>query len=185
MAFVEPVTLRGAHVALEPLAREHEAGLKAAAADGELWQLWYTSVPAPDKTLEWIDAALDMRDEAGRAAVRRARAVDRRHRRQHALFQRGSRAPAARDRPHVVREARPAHGAQHRSEAPAADARVRDARTASPSSSARASSTSRRARRSRASARSRTASFAITSGCRTARSATPSCSASSRPSGRR
>ena len=38
-------------MAIEPLAREHEAGLQAAAADGELWRLWYTSVPAPDKTL--------------------------------------------------------------------------------------------------------------------------------------
>jgi N-acetyltransferase len=65
MAFIEPVTLRGAHVALEPLAREHEAGLRAAAADGELWQLWYTNVPAPDKTLAWIDAALAMRAELG------------------------------------------------------------------------------------------------------------------------
>ena len=65
MAFVEPVTLRGTHVMLEPLAREHEAGLKAAAADGELWRLWYTSVPAPDKTLEWIDAALAMREKLG------------------------------------------------------------------------------------------------------------------------
>ena len=65
MAFLEPVTLRGAHVALEPLAREHEAGLKAAAADGELWRLWYTSIPAPDRTLEWIDAALDMRAKLG------------------------------------------------------------------------------------------------------------------------
>ena len=65
MAFVEPVTLVGSHVRLEPLAREHEAGLKAAAADGELWQLWYTSVPMPEKTLEWIDAALDMRAKLG------------------------------------------------------------------------------------------------------------------------
>ena len=65
MAFVEPVSLRGTHVTLEPLAREHEAGLKAAAADGELWGLWYTSVPTPDKTLEWIDAALAMRDNLG------------------------------------------------------------------------------------------------------------------------
>ena len=65
MAFVEPVTLVGSHVRLEPLAREHEAGLKAAAADGELWQLWYTSVPVPEKTLEWIDAALDMRAKLG------------------------------------------------------------------------------------------------------------------------
>jgi RimJ/RimL family protein N-acetyltransferase len=65
MAFVEPVTLRGTHVMLEPLAREHEAGLKDAAADGELWHLWYTSVPTPDKTLDWIDAALAMRENLG------------------------------------------------------------------------------------------------------------------------
>ncbi len=65
MAFVEPVIFSGSHVRLEPLAREHEAGLRAAAADGELWQLWYTSVPAPDRTLEWIDAALAMRDKLG------------------------------------------------------------------------------------------------------------------------
>ena len=65
MALVEPVTLSGSHVRLEPLAREHEAGIKAAAADGKLWQLWYTSVPTPDRTLEWIDAALAMRDQLG------------------------------------------------------------------------------------------------------------------------
>ena len=34
-------------------------------ADGELWQLWYTSVPAPDKTAQWIDIALDMRERLG------------------------------------------------------------------------------------------------------------------------
>jgi RimJ/RimL family protein N-acetyltransferase len=65
MAFVAPVTLRGAHVALEPLGREHESGLRSAAADGELWRLWYTNVPAPEKTLEWIDAALAMREKHG------------------------------------------------------------------------------------------------------------------------
>jgi RimJ/RimL family protein N-acetyltransferase len=65
MAFIEPVTLEGKHVRIEPLAREHEAGVKAAAADGELWNLWYTSVPAPDKTAEWIDLALDMRAKLG------------------------------------------------------------------------------------------------------------------------
>ena len=65
MAFIEPVTLEGKHVRIEPLAREHAAGIKAAAADGELWRLWYTSVPAPDKTGEWLDAALDMRAKLG------------------------------------------------------------------------------------------------------------------------
>ena len=50
---------------LEPLAREHEAAIKKAAADGELWKLWYTSVPAPDKATEWLDIALDMRERLG------------------------------------------------------------------------------------------------------------------------
>jgi N-acetyltransferase len=63
--FIEPVTLRGRHTSLEPLAREHEASIMQAAADGELWKLWYTSVPAPDQTAAWLDAALDMRERQG------------------------------------------------------------------------------------------------------------------------
>ena len=65
MAFIEPVTLEGRRATLEPLERRHEADLKRAAADGELWQLWYTSVPAPDKTRSYIDAALGMREDLG------------------------------------------------------------------------------------------------------------------------
>ena len=65
MPFVEPVTLKGKYATLEPLAREHEADLRRAAADGELWRLWYTSVPAPDKTGRYIDAALRMREDLG------------------------------------------------------------------------------------------------------------------------
>ena len=65
MALIEPVTLQGRYATLEPLAREHEEGLRRAAADGELWQLWYTSVPAPDRTAAYIDAALRMRDDLG------------------------------------------------------------------------------------------------------------------------
>jgi N-acetyltransferase len=63
--FIDPVTLRGRHASLEPLAREHEASIMQAAADGELWKLWYTSVPAPDQTSAWLDAALDMRERQG------------------------------------------------------------------------------------------------------------------------
>jgi RimJ/RimL family protein N-acetyltransferase len=63
--FVEPVVLQGRHATLEPLAREHEAAIRRAAADGELWKLWYTSVPAPDKTSSWLDIALDMRERLG------------------------------------------------------------------------------------------------------------------------
>src|SRR5262245_60714413 len=62
MAFIEPVSLRGAHVTLEPLDRAHEEGIRAAAADGELWRLWYTSVPGPEKTSAWLEAALDVRE---------------------------------------------------------------------------------------------------------------------------
>ena len=63
--FVEPVTLRGAHAALEPLAHAHVDAVRAAAADGELWRLWYTSVPAPEATKAWLDKALDMRERDG------------------------------------------------------------------------------------------------------------------------
>jgi len=48
-AFVQPVTLTGRHATLEPLEAGHADGLRAAAADGDLWKLWYTSVPAPDR----------------------------------------------------------------------------------------------------------------------------------------
>ena len=65
MPFVSPVTLKGTHATLKPLAREHEEALKHAAADGELWRLWYTSVPAPDKTAAYIETALEMRENLG------------------------------------------------------------------------------------------------------------------------
>jgi RimJ/RimL family protein N-acetyltransferase len=56
--WLQPVTLAGKHVRLEPLAREHVDGLQRAAGDGELWKLWYTSVPAPDATAAYVDTAL-------------------------------------------------------------------------------------------------------------------------------
>lgn len=58
-----PVTLAGHGVALEPLSPDHAPALEAAARDGELWQLWFTSVPAPGETAAYIEAAL-----AGQAA---------------------------------------------------------------------------------------------------------------------
>lgn len=53
-----PVTLHDAHVALEPLTIDHVATLERAAADGELWKLWFTSVPAPGDMTAYIAAAL-------------------------------------------------------------------------------------------------------------------------------
>ncbi len=58
VAFVEPVTLEARGVRLVPLSLEHEAGLKAAAADGELWKLRITSVPEPHETRGYIETAL-------------------------------------------------------------------------------------------------------------------------------
>jgi RimJ/RimL family protein N-acetyltransferase len=58
----QPVTLEGHGVRLEPLARAHHDGLVAAAHDGELWKLWYTSVPEPEQTHAYISAALAGRD---------------------------------------------------------------------------------------------------------------------------
>ena len=68
MAFVEPVTLRLNGVALVPLGLEHEAGLAAAAADGELWNLRITSVPEPEQTRAYIETALQMREAGNRFA---------------------------------------------------------------------------------------------------------------------
>jgi RimJ/RimL family protein N-acetyltransferase len=63
--WIEPVTLAGEHVVLEPLESRHEAGLARAAVDGDLWQLWYTSVPPPALAGEYVGAALGMREEQG------------------------------------------------------------------------------------------------------------------------
>ncbi|HSB53938.1 MAG TPA: GNAT family N-acetyltransferase, partial [Gemmatimonadales bacterium] len=53
------IPLEGHGVRLEPLTRDHEAGLAAAAADGRLWELWFTSVPAPDQTGQYVADALE------------------------------------------------------------------------------------------------------------------------------
>jgi N-acetyltransferase len=64
---VDPsVALEGRGIRLEPLGRAHEDALRAAAADGELWTLHFTSVPEPDKTLAYIDGALAERDKGNR-----------------------------------------------------------------------------------------------------------------------
>ena len=63
--WIEPVTLTGSKVILEPLSLEHLDGLISAVKDGELWKLWFTSIPAPEKAGEYIKTALDMRENAG------------------------------------------------------------------------------------------------------------------------
>jgi len=58
MTWLQPVTLRGARATLEPLAHSHGDDLIAAVKDGELWKLWYTTVPEPEKMRADIDRRL-------------------------------------------------------------------------------------------------------------------------------
>lgn len=60
MAWLQPVTLAGAHARLEPLSHEHAEGLCLATRDGELWKLWYTAVPSPEGMAAEIDRRLGL-----------------------------------------------------------------------------------------------------------------------------
>lgn len=66
MMQVQSVTLRGHGLRLEPLALAHEDGLRAAAADGQLWRLRVTSVPEPEATRAYIETALRMQAQGSR-----------------------------------------------------------------------------------------------------------------------
>lgn len=63
---VQPTTLEAHGLRLEPLALSHEAGLRAAAADGALWTLRVTSVPEPETTGAYIETALRMQAQGTR-----------------------------------------------------------------------------------------------------------------------
>ena len=62
MTSIEPLTLTGKYVVLEPLSHAHHDGLVAAVRDGELWKLWYTGVPAPEGMAAEIDRRLELQD---------------------------------------------------------------------------------------------------------------------------
>lgn len=57
---IGPVELAGEHVRLAPLSSDHLAGLVDAVCDGELWRLWYTSVPPPEGMADEIDRRLEL-----------------------------------------------------------------------------------------------------------------------------
>ena len=65
MSLFAPVSLSGRYVVLEPLSLDHHDGLVAAASDGELWNLWYTSVPQPAGMRAEIERRLALQ-EAGK-----------------------------------------------------------------------------------------------------------------------
>jgi RimJ/RimL family protein N-acetyltransferase len=56
---LEPVTLEGHGVRLEPMTADHAEGIQQAASDGELWKLWYTAVPEPQQVAAYIETALE------------------------------------------------------------------------------------------------------------------------------
>jgi RimJ/RimL family protein N-acetyltransferase len=59
MLTLAPATLEGHGVRLEPLSVAHADALTAAASDGQLWELWFTSVPEPAAMGDYIAAALE------------------------------------------------------------------------------------------------------------------------------
>lgn len=59
MITLQSIALDGHGVRLEPLTPEHEDALRKAASDGSLWELWFTSVPEPDKVGAYIATALE------------------------------------------------------------------------------------------------------------------------------
>ena len=60
MKFSDSVTLEGKHAALVPLTMAHHDGLCEAVRDGELWKLWYTTIPSPEGMAKEIERRLGL-----------------------------------------------------------------------------------------------------------------------------
>ena len=58
MIDVRPAVLERDGIRLEPLTDDHADALNSAAADGRLWELWFTAVPAPDRMAAYVATAL-------------------------------------------------------------------------------------------------------------------------------
>jgi RimJ/RimL family protein N-acetyltransferase len=54
-----PITLERGGLRLEPMADDHHDGLNAAAADGRLWEIWFTTIPEPGRMRAYIADALE------------------------------------------------------------------------------------------------------------------------------
>jgi N-acetyltransferase len=59
---IGPTTLTGRYVELVPLSKDHNNGLVAAVSDGSLWQLWYTTIPAPEHMEAEIERRLALQE---------------------------------------------------------------------------------------------------------------------------
>jgi RimJ/RimL family protein N-acetyltransferase len=58
--FFEPIILRGEYASLVPLSHSHRDALCEAVKDGNLWELWYTTIPSPSKMSEEIERRLSL-----------------------------------------------------------------------------------------------------------------------------
>ncbi|WP_034297130.1 GNAT family N-acetyltransferase [Herbaspirillum sp. RV1423] len=63
MQFLHPITLKGQYATLEPLSLDHHDALIAAASDGKLWKLWYTSIPKPENMRAEIERRLRLQEQ--------------------------------------------------------------------------------------------------------------------------
>jgi RimJ/RimL family protein N-acetyltransferase len=63
MNWLTPLTLSGKYARLEPLSHERHDELVEAVKDGELWKLWYTFIPGPDRMREDIDQRLRQQEQ--------------------------------------------------------------------------------------------------------------------------
>ena len=93
-----PVTLRGTHATLVPLSAAHADGLAEAARDGELWKLWYTSVPGARRMARRDRSAASACRRAARCCPSRVLDASGAHRRHDDLHEHRRHPPARRDR---------------------------------------------------------------------------------------
>lgn len=112
MTWVTPVSLVGEGVRLDPLVAQDAHALAVAAVDGELWNLWFTSVPHPDRIEQFVAERLAQQAEGRLGAICCPRGREGRWPDQ--LPAPGPRQPAPGDRRHLVRRQRPANRRQHR-----------------------------------------------------------------------
>lgn len=61
--WIKPVNLLGKYAKLLPLTMQHKDGLIEAVKDGELWNLWFTSVPTPENMATEIERRLGLQDK--------------------------------------------------------------------------------------------------------------------------
>ena len=60
---LEPATLEGYGVRLEPMSMDHAEALSVAAAQGEQWRLFFTFVPEPEGVVEYMTQAIEGHSE--------------------------------------------------------------------------------------------------------------------------